>query len=380
MINPPDQHKTSRAAVRSRGFTLVEMMIAVAVGTVVLGAVAAMIVMTMRVVKKNQEIDSAISATRVVQEHLNRELSVAVSQTSPIEIRPVFSDPSSAVPPRFATVTYRVNLGSYGKVVADTHRRETAITVLFPVTFTSRPADFPKAGDFFLMDSPNLGTGIRITAVNPPDSLGNLTLTLASSIYLGTVTAERISNIDAAGWISGADAFVGKLVRIQRERSYTAVASADRVTELRWFETTFASAFVVLAKRLDTNARFLFAQVPEDIPATPGPPATLRIPALEPAVSWQFTYATPVAAPFLGGTTNRSDFFQTNYVEGLVMPKSGNPLSSAAVLGMDASTTSTPTTSTPTTATTTSTPTTIVPVTSTASSSSIPPSTIFDGE
>ncbi|OYV03676.1 MAG: hypothetical protein CFE26_20895, partial [Verrucomicrobiales bacterium VVV1] len=81
-----------RSALR-RAFTLVEVLIGLTIGLAVLGVVASTIVMMLRMVHKNQQIDSATTTTRLVQEHLNREMSIAISQSTPVEIRPTFANP-----------------------------------------------------------------------------------------------------------------------------------------------------------------------------------------------------------------------------------------------------------------------------------------------
>ena len=204
MISRPSRLRHSTRSL-ARGFTIVELLISATIGAAVLGAVASIVVMSLRMVHKNQQIDSATTTTRLVQEHLNREMSIAISQLEPIEIRPSFSGASATAPVRYSQIDYRVPIGSFGTVVSNTAKDLSVISVNFPASFASRVADYPKVGDYFLMDSPNLRTGIRITEITPADSLGDLTLTLATSIESGSDPGEP--TIDAAA---------GKLVRIQR--------------------------------------------------------------------------------------------------------------------------------------------------------------------
>ena len=161
---------------------MVELMISSTIGLALLAAIGAIVLMSLRIVHKNQQLDSATTATRLVQEHLNREMSIAISQIEPIEIRPSFSGASATPPVRYSQIDYRVPIGSFGTVVADTVKTLSVISVNFPASFASRVADYPKVGDYFLMDTPNLLSGVRITAISPADSLGDLTITLASSI------------------------------------------------------------------------------------------------------------------------------------------------------------------------------------------------------
>jgi type II secretory pathway pseudopilin PulG len=171
---------------RVRGFTMVELMISSTIGLALLAAIGAIVLMSLRIVHKNQQLDAATTATRLVQEHLNREMSIAISQLEPIEIRPSFSGASATPPVRYSQIDYRVPIGSFGTVVSNTAKNLSVISVNFPASFASRVADYPKVGDYFLMDTPNLLSGVRITAISPADSLGDLTITLASSIEAAT--------------------------------------------------------------------------------------------------------------------------------------------------------------------------------------------------
>jgi len=335
---------------RSAAFTLVEILIATTVGTLVLAAVGSMLVVSARLTHKNQQIGDASATTRIVQEHVNRELSLAISQTSPVQIRPTFTNPNGTVSPiRYATMSYRVPIGTFATVISDTANTSNTVAI-------NCPADLiPKAGDYFLMDSPNLGAGIRITAVSPENSSGNVTVTLASTLAAGTVD-------DPVG------ALANKLVRLQRERKYETVApspSTNPVTELRWFENSYSTDYVVLSKNVDAASRYLFAQIPED-----GATA-----ALEPSVSWQFSYLSPNGGANLAG--GNQTYYQTNYAEGLIMPKSGNPLAASSILGggSTTSTTTSTTTSSTTSSTTTTSKTTSTSTTSTTSKTTTTTST-----
>ncbi len=339
-----------RRVRRAAAFTLVEVLIAATVGTLVLAAVGSMLVVAARLTHKNQQIGDAAATTRIVQEHVNRELSLAISQTSPVQIRPTFSNPNGSTSPiRYATMSYRVPIGTFATVIADTVNTSNTVAI-------NCPADLiPQVGDYFLMDSPNLGAGIRITAVSPENSSGNVTVTLASTLAAGTVD-------DPVG------ALANKLVRLQRERKYETVTpapSTNPVTELRWFENSAAADYIVLSKNVDAAGRYLFAQIPED-----GATA-----ALEPSVSWQFSYLSPSSGYTLPGGSQT--YYQTNYAEGLIMPKSGNPLAASSILGggSTTSTTTSTTTSSTTSSTTTTSKTTSTSTTSTTSKTTTTSST-----
>jgi len=141
----PDPSKR-RSGLR-RAFTLVEILIGLTIGLAVLGAVASTIVMMLRMVHENQQIDSATTTTRLVQEHLGREMSVAISRITPVEIRPTFTNSSGTTPARYAQINYRVPLGSFGSVLTTTSRTLSTIVVDLPTNFASKVSDYPKAGD-----------------------------------------------------------------------------------------------------------------------------------------------------------------------------------------------------------------------------------------
>ena len=338
---PPRRGPRSALA---RGFTLVEVLIGLTVGMLLLAAVASVLVLTARLAYKNKEIDAAASATRLVQEHINSELSIAISQTKPIVIRPEFADGIASTPKRYAEMSYRVAVGSFSSVAYTADKSGSTIALTCPADIV------PKVGDYLMMDAPNLGTGIRITGVDDgrtPGAAGTVTLSLEKSLADGTTGTP----MNAEG---------GKLATIQRQRKYVAPAPENGrpVTELRWYETVASDAYLVLSRNLDANARHLFAQVPEDASASDL--------AQESSVSWQFSYVSENSTVGLPG--GQPEFYQTNYAEGLIMPKSGNPLNSASILG-GGSTTST-TTSTTTSSTTSSTTTSSTTSSSTTSSKS----------
>ena len=304
--------RSKKTNTRSKkGFTLVEILVASSIGLAVLGAVAATFVLTARLIFKNQQISDAVSNSRLVQEHLKSEFSVAISQTTPTNIRPTFSDDSTGLSPtRHGCVTYRVAVGSFATVNANTACTSNTITIACPADVV------PQIGDYLLMDTPNLGTGIRIT--DAPGTAGTITVTLASTLYAGSSSADQAKNVGATA---------NSLVVIHRERKYLTVPPTDPtnpVTQLLWYSTTAPGGCtpLVLSNNVDASARYLFAQVPED----PSP----TVPATESALSWQFSYVnSSTSTPLVGG--NNSSFYQTNYMEGMIIPKSGNPLNTASL-------------------------------------------------
>ncbi len=355
MIPTPSQ-SSARRPRKSGGFTLVELMVSATLGALVLAAAASIIVMTTRTVYKNTMVDDAVSTTRKVQEHLNKEISVSVSQSTPIKIQPVFSNPSSTTPVRYATITYRVTIGSFSTVYTATDKSSSSIVL-------NSPADVqPAIGDYLMIDSPLLGSagppivgGALITAVDDhrsSGSAGTITLTLADSIDNSTYGTSHI-DIDA-----------GTIASIQRERKYETVdGGSAAVTELHWYSSTASGTpYQVLSTNVDSTDRYLFAQVPDD----PN--------ALEPSVSWRFRFLSSETNRYLPGS--KPSYYQANYAEGLLMPKSGNPLNVSSYAGITTSTSTTTTTSTSTsTSTTTSTSTSTTSTTSSSTSISTTTST-----
>ncbi|MCX6939024.1 MAG: prepilin-type N-terminal cleavage/methylation domain-containing protein [Verrucomicrobia bacterium] len=343
MKTPPPRFSDLR-----RAFTLVEVMIAMAVGMLVMAGVLSVMVVTAKMSLKTVRLEQATVETRSVQETLNNELSIAISRTvnknnpsDPKNIRPRFSYPSGTTAPiRYRRMEYRISLGAPASVPTNTSHTSSTLTIDCPA------AVIPVAGDLLMMDTPDLGSGIRITAVSDSrtsGASGAVTLTLGQTLAAGTI-----------GTIQNAAS--GARVEIHRERALEAVAASagQATTELRLYENTQSEQYRVLSDHLDASANFLFSQEPAD-------PSPTEL-AASPAVSWQFTYLMDVPVSNLAGG---GDSFQTtNFSSGLIMPKSGNPLSLGSIAGLP------PTTSTTTSSTTSSTST-----TSTTSTSSVTTST-----
>jgi prepilin-type N-terminal cleavage/methylation domain-containing protein len=310
-MKTPPPASAQRRSGKARGFTLVEIMTAAAVAGLVLAAVASVLVVSLRLFGKNRQIDDAITNTRLVQEHLNAQMAIAVSQKQgSLTIRPSFSDPSTTTPVRYAVMMYRVPIGSFGTVVSDTSSSSSSISVTCPADVV------PEVGDYFMMDSPNLGLGILINSVTMTP-VGGASTDSTAAITLATTLA---AGTDASSTV--VDALAGKLVHFQRPRKYETVPASvegSPFTELRWYENTHDESYVVLSKNVDTHARYLFAQIPDNADAE------------EASVSWQFTYVSTGSNLYnMGGDKT---FYQSNYAEGLVMPKSGDPLSASSILG-----------------------------------------------
>jgi hypothetical protein len=313
----------------ARGFTLAEIIVGMAIGVALMAAVAGLFVVTSRLVYKNQQIDAGITTTRQVQERLYSELAIAINQINPVVIRPRFTESSGTIPARYAVLTYRVPIGSYSKVAIAAPSTSRTLTVTFPADVK------PKAGDYLLMDEPNLGAGILIESVSNPT--GTITVTLATTLNESSLAADKLRNIGAAK---------DKFVRIHRERKFATVApetvpgliETSPVTELHWYESTAnTQPSLILSKNVNTSARYLFAQVPEDSPLVLAP---------EPAISWQFNYKTAdtQTARMIGG--NNANFYQTSAAEGLIMPKMGDPLNTESPIAPPPSTSTTRATTT----------------------------------
>ncbi len=337
-MKPVLQSPSSHRATRNRAFTLVEVMIGMSIGLLVMGAVCMIIVMSARTVTKITMLDDATSNTRKLQEHINKELSAAVSQTEPIRIVPTYSDLNSAG--RAGCITYRTQIGSFASVPAITYASSSDITLACPSDVNV------KVGDYLMIDDPNLGSGAVVLHVSDTRSAGtsgNVTITLATTIGGATTVANK-TNVAA-----------NTLATIQRPRKYATVVRPDNpaLSDLRYYDSvadpTAAPPFIVLSRNIDSSTRYLFVQSPAD-PSGGGY-------ATEPAINWQITYLNADTATYLPGSV--PSYYKTNYSEGIIMPKSGNPLSTNSYAGITTSKSTTSTTTSSTTSSTTSKSTTI---------------------
>jgi type II secretory pathway pseudopilin PulG len=331
MRRPGDRPSPRGGRLQPCGFTLVETMVGMTVGVLVLAAIASILVMAARFAYRNKEIDGAVANTRLVQEHINGELSIAISQTKPVVIRPEFSDASSTTPKRYAQMSYRVPVGSFPSVSTAIQADDLSATSSIDLSCSADTT--PWAGDYLMMDAPNLGTGVVIETVDDPAPGTERIVKLTLAATLGNSTTDT----------SPADIEVGTLATIQRKRRYLTVAPADgsAVTELRWYSTVSNDHYLVLSRNVAAATRYLFAQIPEDTSATE--------PAAEPSVSWSFSYLSGESVVGLPG--GKPDFYQTAYAEGLIMPKSGDPLNAASIAGGGSTTSTTTSTSSTTTST-----------------------------
>ena len=96
MISLRSVSPTRRA--HQRGFTLVEVISTLAVAALLMAAIATIVVMSSKVIRKNRLASDAVTATRLFQEHLNKEISMAVSD--PPALAPQYSGPSTSTPVR----------------------------------------------------------------------------------------------------------------------------------------------------------------------------------------------------------------------------------------------------------------------------------------
>ena len=313
----------SRCPRQTRGFTLAEVLIALTVAVLVVSAVCSLLVTTGTVFQKNRMLANAADATRLVEQTINREMSIAVSQGARVGdppnyvIRPIFSD-SNAAGTRYGTITYRVSVGAPAQVITLAHQSDHAVTIRWPAG-----SELPQAGDYFVLDALSLGStdaaGNFIAGI-PIDSVtgtGDITVTMYQNRSISTYNLTPSNTNDLS---------VGTVVLIQREsRMETTghpVASDPNRYELWWYRTTYSPTadpptHQPVSQYVDASNRWLFASLPQDQSLA------------ELGISWQFNYRPDQSdiTRFLAATGNRQ-FYQTNYAEGVVMPKSGNPLNS----------------------------------------------------
>jgi hypothetical protein len=349
--------KLKRAFRLRRAFTLVEIMFSLTVGMLVLSAAASLLILMARTNYKNTLVVDSSTGTRLVQEHLNRHLSTAISQFTPpngtatVAISPVYTDPSTTTPVRFAQITYRYAVGGY------CISQPTASTAS-SITLTCSAETQPRRGDYLLMDNPNIGTGILIEGVSDSrtaGTAGSVTLSFPSTT-IGTAT------LAAGGTVGAVES--GGIATIHRQGAYmtTTPVAGENTVNLLWYESYPNSALVpnstpvILSNNVDATNRHLFARQAN----TSG--------SVE-AISWSFAYQAQTqdqrSAQALPGN---STFWETNSANGYILPKSsatvplGSPPPPQTTL--ISTTTLEPTTSTTTLEPTTST-TTLEPTTST---------------
>ncbi|MCS6273210.1 MAG: prepilin-type N-terminal cleavage/methylation domain-containing protein [Opitutus sp.] len=312
----------STLRAKTKGFTLAEIMIASTIGLVVLAAIAQTFVVTFRIIHKNQVITKALTNTRLVQEHLTHELSTAISKTSlPNPTRPVMSgtaasfsyaDPHTGTTVSydyFPQITYRVPIGSVATPAGDTSSSSTSIVI------TQQGDMLVEAGDYLIVNDPNSGSLLKITAVSGlVGAAGNLTLSLDQSI----ATAQ------AAQGTTLKDLTTSTTLTIQRQRRYDVVLGSDGLYELRWYGSTSSTTYAVLSKNVNPDTYQLFAKVDSTTPTA----SVTDLP--ETAVKWRLSYLASAEerAPVIAGGS--ASYYQTNYSEGLIMPKSGNPMGTSS--------------------------------------------------
>jgi len=319
-MNTSTHSAKGRNPRRRPGFTLVEVLVALALSLLVVGAVLALTLVALSLYRKNRLIADSAAATRMVQEYINKELSMAVSQNKPIPIYPTYSDPAPSGPARFGTLIYRVPRGAPA-TVADTAVPQgvSQIDLFWPLT-----QEAPSPHDIFLLDALVLqdpvthAPGIPIaSATRGTDPGGHPIITVVFGMD-STGTQATIASFNNG--VTSADTNQvqqNSVALIQRERRFeTNHPAAGSGTppardELWWYENPQAAP-VVITHNVDAQNRYLFAPIPNAA-------------ADEQGVGWQFTFLTEENTNYLPGS---KPYFQSNFAEGLVMPKSGNPLNS----------------------------------------------------
>jgi len=349
MITTP-RHPFGKQSLR-RAFTLVEVLVAASISLVFLALLFGIVALSLRVVYKNVSLQDATTSTRLVQEYLSREVSQAVRV-------PDFVNESGTGSNNYSEIRYRVLIGPTAKVVADTLKSSTTVVLACPGDL------YPKAGDFLMVSTPDFGAnGGRIVQVDDPRTggmAGNVTVTLTASIASLTTSTALQSDIKANSAVS-----------IQRERAFRVNPpdSGASVCTLEWLETTlsytpasgsdpatsFAPSGMPLCTKVDAANRFLFSREPAVSTATE-----------EPALIWHMNYLSDQSSKLLGVFSSTmgslvggsSETYMASHSEGLIMPKSFNPLGTGGInfkLDSTSSTTSTSTTSTTSTSISTTT-------------------------
>ena len=193
--------RTRQWMARLRGMTLAELMISIAIGMMVVAALASLSILAVRTVQRNQMADLAESGTRKVQETLNREFSLAVidAQKPITRPRPTF-DPAyldPAPPPGspttyYSRVDYRVSAGPYPQVLTTQSTSDLSGHTYLDVICA--PEMVPKIGFYLLCDAPDLGTGVALTRVDDPSPVA-----LPSPLPPGTPIGARAVRLNFAG-------------------------------------------------------------------------------------------------------------------------------------------------------------------------------------
>lgn len=325
----PDRRATSRA-----GFTLVELLFAMVIGVLVITAALSITFITLRIIAKNNALNKAVTQSRTIQEHINKELSVAVFD--PIKgIRPTFSDAGGLDPRyRYGTINYRVQ-SNFARLAANADKSASSLSILCP------PDVRPEAGDYLMMDQPPVGNTFRIVSVSDtraPGASGTVTVSFAGSIQSALPTL--------APGKTHPDPEAGTIVSFQRERSFLTQPSAGPTTSLLWYPNTYATdTFRTLSTNVETGRRHMFRREPDNNTAP------------EPQFGFRFNFAAHdiehgAALSQVGGQEN---FYRTGQSEALLMTKIGDPLSVNSPTANSSSTSTVSSTSTSSTTTSSST-------------------------
>ena len=317
---------------RRAGFSLVEVMIASTLAVIITAAVMAVVLMSLRTVRKTQMLAAADQTTRLVQDHISRQLSIAVSRDNMVPkmgFQPELSDGGS--PRRYARLIYRVPLGQPVRVDADTLQTSKELVLRCPSDVV------PEVGDLVMLTRP-LTDGLRIAAVSDPGptaGLRNVTVTFATTLEAGMKGTPAKVEAETS------------YLPIYRARKYeVTVPNAAGLCELRWWPNLAdSSKYDVLSTNVPASGRYMFRPQPDDLAA------------IEHSMDWSFSYSAPdPVSPLLGGVRQ---FWEVNRTQGSSWARSGDLVSGATVTPDNfttsiATTSTTSTTSVPTTSTTTS--------------------------
>lgn len=371
---------TSTPQPQPKGFTLVEVMIAVALTVLVIGAVAAVTLMVMKTVRKTELADAALTNSRQVQEHLTRELSTAVA--TPNELR--FDFPLAyANAGRYSRLDYRVVIGNQARVMANALRGDSTLRLACPNDLNI------QVGDIVMLKRPDTRANLVITGISPDPAViptGGTTVTVSFGQTIEDATPGEKQGVDG----------LSTYVEIHRLRRYDVTepgggpliaAGGAPYKELRWFNNLNAVFPKIISENIAASSAFLFRPLPSDRREIhpPGNAAddysgdTGMHTEPELAVGWQFAYndKTGTSATIAGNT----DYWENNRTEGIIHAKTGDPLSATgAGLGAGFPPVTVPpttiATTVPTTVPTTIVPTTIVPTTVATTVATTVPTTV----
>ncbi|MBK8477966.1 MAG: type II secretion system protein [Opitutaceae bacterium] len=337
---------SSQTRVRRAAFTLVEVLIAATLALLVIGGVLSVMLMAYRSVNKTKLLDEALQNTRQVQEHLTREVAIALHKgPDGTDLGFDFDISDGGAPARYAKLTYMVPIGDPVVVPTFTPKSAQSMVVVCPPDVT------PAAGDVVMLGLPNTKDYLRILNTDDPakGTQRNVTLNFTMLIQeaaalAGTPLADCSDVRENVTWVP-----------IYRKRQYeVADPGGARMTQLQWWENANDPlSRQVLSSSVAADEWHLFGPVMEGSPAAP----------VDGALLWRFKYFGE-GSNLLAG---RRDFWETNPTEGRLRARSGDPVNlngpggdglyttSSSTTTTSIATTSTSSTSSTTTSTTKST-------------------------